>query len=602
MRALPSFLRPLAVAIFAVGFAACGGPNQTPDAGSPSGAGDAGGDAGVDAGPQRASDAGPDAGPTYKLCAPQGGVCNAATACCGNLACSSGTCEPPAPPSCAAFAAPCGTGQPACCQTRAPDGGWPAGSVPPVLGCFTPDAGQSICVMGGQPKDACGVGLWGCAAPLQCISGSCQMVTSAEVCPRADGGACGVGDDCSAFADNFTQGQCPTNLNSDPCANSGLDCEQTANPKNPTCADLGFTCQEPMVLPPSEFPQVQTDSPYSLCTSQSACAPIPGDTATPVCGSFFALDDQSGTVQTFPVCVESCVQGDDCGSRAWDCVGGECVPRFCYAEKDSQGNDIPGILNSEQGDAGAVSDKLAVLFQPCASPNTVCLPIYSDSWNTNVGICYRVGGADAGGAGASCDSTGGREDLAGLCRSGTLCFKGTCLPWCDTGNPNVAKCPSGETCVAVGGDLVSNTASDNGTGVCTEGCNPYLPASANGCPQGPDGMPPSLCKPAGTDNDVFPSPGVCVGGWQPAIAVGQSCDPFGWVDPCVSGAVCAPLKTGGGYVCAQVCDPQPSPNFQTPPGGCSAGTSCQPLGPPHCENDNNSQNGYLCTHIGACLP
>ncbi len=587
MRALPWKVWLSGSALLALALAACPGPKPSPDGGTP------------------------DAGSGPKYCGAEGSPCQGNADCCGhNLTCQSGSCQPSSPVACSTYGGLCGSGGPSCCVTRPPDGGWPDGSVPPVLGCFVPDAGSAVCIMGVQPGDPCGVGLWGCTNGLTCIKGSCQTPPPTHVaCPRADGG-CEVGDDCSSFAQAFFQNCSPT-ANSDPCIESGLDCVQTAAQAQ-SCNDTGFTCQEPSVIAPPNFPLVQAPQAYSLCSDQSACQPIPGDVAAPVCGSFFVANPTAIgiTAQPTQVCVEACQTGDDCGSLAWDCVSGVCVPNYCYAEPDSQGDDIAASLSQGQPNA-PVSDKLAVLFQPCAhgGPNTVCLPENDNNWNTTVGVCYRVGDATGGGPGASCDPSGARDDPAGLCQSGNLCFKGTCLPWCDTGNASVASCASGQSCVAIGGALVSSTANDNGTGVCTEGCDPYVTAAANGCPVGHDGQPPWVCKPSGTDNDVFPSPGVCVGGRESPIAVGQGCDPYGWVDPCVSGAVCTLNQTADGgtgypgvasqFVCAQICDPSPSPNFTVPPGSCPGTTTCEPLGPPLCQNDNNAN--FTCTHVGACL-
>ncbi|MHB1846778.1 MAG: hypothetical protein ACYCWW_18305, partial [Deltaproteobacteria bacterium] len=176
-----------------------------------------------------------------------------------------------------------------------------------------------------------------------------------------------------------------------------------------------------------------------------------------------------------------------------------------------------------------------------------------------------------------------------------------CLPWCDIGNQSIAPCAAGQVCVSVGGALVSSTANDNGTGVCTEGCNPYLDASHDSCAQGPSGTPRRLCKAAGSDNDIFPSPGVCVGGSPSPTALGQPCDPFGWVDPCPSGAICAAEPKGNGFVCAQLCDPSPSPGSPPQQSGCPSGLACSGLGPPTCLQPTNAKNGYACYHVGACL-
>ncbi|MHB8416970.1 MAG: hypothetical protein ACYDCL_02770 [Myxococcales bacterium] len=599
----------LALLTPAVALLACSGPaNTPPDAGRDAGADaggripDAGPDAGVDAGYDAGWDAGLDAGPTIAYCAAQGGPCGVGMECCGNLACVSAVCQEAVPPSCAGYGAPCGDGVP-CCGTAPPPGGWPAGTVPPVPGCLPQDGGRSVCFIGSRVGDPCGTGLWGCAYGLDCVDGGCVRPSTSESCPSSrDGGSCLPGDDCTSYANQiYGTGV----LSADPCQSYGLDCEQTFGGSYPFPART-FLCTEPEVLSPPNFPAAsEVFSQYSVCGALSNCTPVPGDTAQVGCGDFYipALGSLA------PVCVELCQRPDDCGSLAWDCLGaspgsaGQCLPNYCYAENDSSGNDIASAITSVQGTP--VSAQISVLFKPCANggADTVCLPQNDNGWNTTTGICYRVGAADAGGVGASCDPTGARADLGGLCASGTLCFKGTCLPWCDTGNPTVSPCRAGQRCVAIGGALVSSTANDNGTGVCTETCNPYLDAGWNGCPQ-TSGAPPSVCKPAGTDNDIYPSPGVCVGGSSSSAALGQPCDPFGWVDPCASGSLCAPNKGGTGFACAQICDPQPSPGLSEP--SCAAESTCRPLGPPWCVDYNNGAPAdggapYSCFHLGVCL-
>ncbi len=560
--------RALALALLALALPACPGPKCNP-------------------GEKCAADAGP------AFCVQQNGSCaTGASACCGNLTCAQGVCVEAKAPACAAFGAPCGASLP-CCAPPAPDGGWPAGSVPPVPGCFVLDGGFGVCFEGQQAGDPCGAGKWGCANGLVCSNGACGLPPATGVaCPRADGG-CEVGDDCSSFAANFFS-NCSGSQNSDPCTASGLDCEQTAQATG--CSATGFSCQQPSVVAPPEFPLVQAPQAFSLCGPGSVCSPLPGDTAAPVCGTFFYPG-----VASLEVCVEACQKGDDCGSLAWDCLGGSCVPNYCYAEPDQVGTDVAAEISALQGTP--VSKDPKVLFQPCqhGGPNTVCLPQNDNAWNSTTGICYRVGDSSAGGAGAACDPSGARSDLGGLCQSGTLCYKGSCLPWCDTGNKTIAACPSGEICEAVGGALVSSTANDNGTGVCTAACNPYLDAAHNSCPQGQSGTPPMLCKVAGTDNDLFPTPGVCVGGRVKPLALGAPCEPFGWEDPCGSGALCVPAASGKGYLCAQVCDPAPSPGVAPPAAGCGSGKSCQGIGPPGCFQPTNADGGFACYHVGACL-
>jgi hypothetical protein len=100
------------------------------------------------------------------------------------------------------------------------------------------------------------------------------------------------------------------------------------------------------------------------------------------------------------------------------------------------------------------------------------------------------------------------------------------------------------------------------------------------------------------DADLFPPPGICVGGWGNAIPVGQPCNPFGWQDPCVSGSVCALDAAGSAYACAQVCDPQPSPGISEP--ACLFPTTCHPFKPPQCSDFANAANNFACFHMGVC--
>ncbi len=583
--ALP--LRPF-LAVLVAALAACSGSNK------------------------KTTDAGVDSGPTAPVpCSPQNSPCSGSgsASCCGNLSCQSGTCQETTPPTCAPYGALCSSSLP-CCEPTPPPGGWPAGSVAPNLGCLVSDAGISYCFIGGQIGDPCSASTWGCTNGLVCDSGKCALPSTGQQCPRADGGSCEAGDDCTPYA-NALVFYCGGAENSDPCQNWGLNCLETAAASSCPLPANSFTCMEPSVQVPPYFqiylePE-ELDPTYAetVCgQGQSACVPYPGDTAAPACGTWFLDTFDYGTYPDggpilVPVCLETCTKPDDCGSLALDCVSGQCVPNFCYAEPDLEGDDIAGAISQAQPNA-PITDNIDVLFKPCAhgGANTVCLPQDDEMWETVTAICYRVGDATAGGVGASCDPSGSRTDLGGLCQSGTLCYKGTCLPWCDTGNQTVAPCAMGQQCVVFGGALPWTTTDANGTGVCTDDCDPYVPAAQNGCPQ-TSSQPPFVCKPSGTDSDQFPPPGACVGGSTAPVAIGAACSPYGWLDPCVSGAVCAPNKAQNGFVCGQVCDPSPSPGVTEP--SCPSSQTCTQQGPPICENDNNSANNYVCNHIGVCL-
>jgi hypothetical protein len=510
-------------------------------------------------------------------CAGQGDPCGAQWTCCPNLVCSNGTCQTAPGQICAALGERCSATAP-CCLTPAPDGGYPPGTVPPVPGCRANDAGFSTCFVGAQLGDPCGPSLWGCTNALVCnAGGTCQFAQTADTCPHTDGGPCFEGDNCLV---GLQAGM-------DTCAPWGFDCLAGAG--------SSYACQVPAVFHPPSFPIASgLSANYSVCDPRrNHCEPYPGDPAPIACGSFY-VPAAGGPVN---VCVETCQTGDDCGSLAWDCLGGQCQQNYCYAAPDSTGNDVAAQLTNIQG-TPVSKVPTDVLYKPCAhgGPNTVCLPTYDSLWNTTTGLCFRVGGPDAGGIGASCKAAGPRTDLSQLCASGTMCLKGTCLQWCDTSRLGTP-CPSTQACVAVGGALITSSANPFGVGVCTETCDPTQNAANNSCPQVSCGQPYKVCKPSGIDNDIFPAPGDCVGGVDQPVAVGQSCDPTLERDPCVSGALC--VSNGqGGFACAQVCDPTPSPGVT--PQACPSTQSCIGLGPPYCFNQTNRANGYACHHLGAC--
>lgn len=507
-------------------------------------------------------------------CATTGESCDSFRACCGDLSCQNGTCQPATAPSCSALGQICSANVP-CCQ---PSGG----SKGSVAGCRTVDAGYGICVVGTHPGDPCGVGL-GCTDGLACDAGTCSFASSGQACPRTSGN-CQVGDDCYAALLATIQNQ----QDQDPCYSSGLACLPSPS---------SYTCQPPSVQAPPFFPEFEIGSAYSVCNGGfNNCQPYPGDRATPVCGTVY-VPGEGNLAASVPVCLEQCATGDDCGSLAWDCIGGQCVFNYCYAHADSLGDNVAAEITQAQGTT--VTNDPTVLYQACAhgGPNTYCLPQNDNTWNSTTGICYRLGSPDAGGPGAACDPSGARSDLGGLCAPGTFCLKGTCLPWCDTGK--LFNCTdSTQSCVSVSGALVSSTANPFGVGVCTDTCNPYLDSTQNPCSPAACGTPTRVCKPSQVDNDIFPSPGICVGGAAEAVAVGQACNPFQWQDPCVSGSVCTPAVSGGSYVCAQVCDPSPSPGVSAP--ACPTSTTCHGMRPPQCENTTNGANGYACHHMGVC--
>src|SRR5581483_331980 len=177
--------------------------------------------------------------------------------------------------------------------------------------------------------------------------------------------------------------------------------------------------------------------------------------------------------------------------------------------------------------------------------------------------------------GDPCDPNPFRNNLGGLCPFGNLCNIGTCMPWCDLGSTAQVQCPTGTSCSPIPNRPLGSTAlgATDAIGVCAENCDPYVDDTQTGCePLATDaGQPPLGCKLSGNGSDQNPSPGMCVALIENPIAVGQPCNPFGWLDPCVSGAQCEAVSAGS-YVCRQLCDPTPSDGVDAP--ACPSGQSC----------------------------
>jgi len=311
--------------------------------------------------------------------------------------------------------------------------------------------------------------------------------------------------------------------------------------------------------------------------------------------------------------MEACQTGDDCSSIAWDCVTTsgvkQCQSNFCYAADIPQPDPLPpyNVANAmSAAQTMPVSNQAKVLFKPCgagAGPDTYCLPRYDPDWSTTVGVCARVGGTGAGGIGAACQPNASPTDVPGLCAAGSLCYRGTCHKWCDVANLVRAGCDPGQACLPAGDPFASAFGTLDAKGICTNICDPYLPASANTCPQSPTWTcdnPSMLCKPnlpAVADSDQLPQPGVCAGGTVKPIEVGMACSTGIWVDPCVSGAFCT-LPAGGGNtkICAQVCDVVPSPYMSEP--ACPTGLTCVSVDRSLCEN--LGRDGGWCKAFGTC--
>jgi hypothetical protein len=121
-------------------------------------------------------------------------------------------------------------------------------------------------------------------------------------------------------------------------------------------------------------------------------------------------------------------------------------------------------------------------------------------------------------------------------------------------------------------------------------------STQNGCQPFPvDGGQPLLgCKLSGNGSDTAPPPGNCAALIENPIVVGKSCEPFGWLDPCVSGAACIQDGDAGtAFVCRQLCDPQLSPNITIPTPACPSGQSCLPF-------QTCFMAGGSCAHEGSC--
>ncbi len=575
------------LALLLVPFAlACSGNNGGPDSGPDSGVRDGGSTGGSDGG----HDAGLDAGPHY--CGSIGANCPA-VACCGNLSCGAGTCQPSGP-ICAGYAEPCGGGV-SCCGG---DGG--------PLACISlGDGGLSLCISGGFGAPCASSA--GCAAPTSaCQDGGpgtgafCTYPSTGTTCTS---GPCQPGDDCTAAANAIYNTRQATAVN-DPCFASGLTCTLVGN---------NAVCVKPPVAHPPSFPNTGgspfDDTVCNLAGASCVADPYGASRTAQVCGSYFV--ETTGFLPGNNHCLDKCAVDDDCSSLAEQCVGGVCVPDYCFAAgtvtlTNGMTPTLASFLSPASVGVGGstVSADPTVLFNPCPSDGgtpTACLPQYDQATNGSAGWCVRVGTGDAGGWGALCDPSSYRNNPSGYCAPGNFCDKGTCLPWCDLGTTAFLQCPANTACSRLPGGSVLNSTSagvTNSLGVCTQPCNPYLDSTQNSCEAFPldGGQPHQVCKFSESQNDMNPPPGMCLAGVEHPLAIGQPCSPFGWVDPCVSGAQCVSQSAttdGGalGYVCAQLCDPHASSAAVNAP-ACPAPTTCQAFLLSACQGN--------CAHEGAC--
>jgi hypothetical protein len=340
-------------------------------------------------------------------------------------------------------------------------------------------------------------------------------------------------------------------------------------------------------------------SQFTGCNpSNNLCAPLNGSaqSTASVCASFWGANNGN------PVCMQGCQTSSDCTSLAENCVNGACVPVICWADDVA----TPGAVayyNSLQK-SPVVSADTSVLFEPCADIGgapSYCLPQFDNTINAASGLCFRVGGATAGGLGAACDGNLYGNDPSSLCAPGFLCDQGTCLQWCDVDDKYVSPCTGNDTCIVNHAlPLVINKTIARGAGVCAQQCDPYNPAGPDGNGCGPitnlaacTAQDP-MCKLTGEDTNLSPPPGLCINGVANPIAIGSICDPVSaWADPCVSGAVCTGEIDGGSYICTQLCDVHPNGGAAS---SCVAPATCHPLSCPNAPNGSG-----LCTHRGFCL-
>jgi len=516
-----------------------------------------------------------DSGPSWlHVCGTVGASCSGTQGdCCTNLTCQNGACGTPAP-SCSGYLEACGSGQPACCE--------PSGSSP-LLTCSTlNDAGLSLCLApsGGSActSDA------DCPSPYWCVQSICNIATNKADCNNKPAGSCVLGDICVQTNSELSK----VENGGDPCLASGLVC---------LIASTDGICVPQSVEAPGYWSPDGDPFDYGICNpADSKCEAYytGADQQASVCAPFFLTADR---------CVESCNTGDDCDNIAWDCVNHGCMPNYCFAAGHNITNDAgwAGYLTPFQTQNGGltISDDPHVLFNLCpedAGFPTVCLPQYDDLLGVSTGECVRVGGAGSGGWGDPCDPNPYRNNLGGLCGFGTYCQLGTCMPWCDIGSPEIIQCPAGTLCqpMPTGPLSSTTTGSTNAIGVCAVDCNPYTDDTQNSCQAFPtDGGQAGVlgCKLSGNGSDTSPAPGNCVALVDSPIAVGQTCAPFGWIDPCVSGAQCVQVADAGvNFVCRQICDPEPSTNAPATI-TCPSGQSCVKF--------TNCSSG-VCSHVGDC--
>ncbi len=524
------------------------------------------------------SSSGGTTGPAGPFCKSVGGPCTGSQGdCCTDLSCQDGTCLQPAP-ICAGNSEPCSTSV-HCCEPA--DGG-------ALLTCTgLNDAGLSLC-LSPTDGDACGSDA-DCPAPYTCVSSSCGLAQTSASCNNpADPGyhtPCQVGDACIvSHTELFVIEQ--NGLSADPCIASGLVCVFLG--QDGICVTPSVSATEAWSPDGPPYDTTFCNPKEPTCASYYTGA----DRTAPVCGPFILPEISGGPANR---CEETCTSGDDCDSVALDCIEGQCKPNYCY----SDAIDTSQLSTAQVAYGGlAISSDPKVLFASCATGDgfpTACLPEYDQLTNGTSGICVRVAGDGGGTWGDPCDPGFDRNDLAGLCQFGNLCALGTCMPWCDLDN---VSCPSGTDCQPVpSGPLTSiTTGTTHSIGVCAQTCDPYLDSTQNGCQPFPidAGQPPLGCKFSGNGSDTSPPAGNCVALVDAPIAVGLPCQPFGWLDPCVSGAQCIQEEdAGAAFVCRQLCDPEVSSDVTIQVPACPVGQTCQPL-------QMCPLAGGACAHEGDC--
>jgi outer membrane protein assembly factor BamB len=204
------------------------------------------------------------------------------------------------------------------------------------------------------------------------------------------------------------------------------------------CAAFGLTCQ-------GTTADIDQGIPYGTCmppTEDQSCKPAVG------CASGFSCVNRGSS----NVCQQTCTTTSDCTN-----ILKTCTPL----------------------DGGASSCTLTSCtgyYSTCSGGTGTCLPYYNGDGST-FGVCSAGGDS----AGPDCSSTRGTGTL---CPVGTTCFAtattGACLALCDYEeatfgvDAGVASCPSGQSCVFLGGQVAFGACAPTCGGDAGTGCTGAL--------------------------------------------------------------------------------------------------------------------------------